>query len=111
MNTRQRPTIGDYFTPNRLRAGMLGIGVGSLASVLAWQLARIARKRATSTVGTTHDIEPELVAAITIAVLAHRKHNASHVRPTIRPVEQVRASCWVVAGRMRQNRDWQPRTR
>lgn len=111
MNTRQRSTIGNYLTAKRLRTGMLSLGVGSLASVLAWQLARIARKRATSATDTHQDIEPELVAAITIAVLAHRKQTSPHARPTIRPVEQTRASCWVVAGRMRQNHDWHPRTR
>lgn len=57
-------------------------------------------------------LEPDAVAAITIALLTHtiarRRQAAPEMRST-QPGSQIYASRWLAAGRTRQTRSWQPR--
>jgi Na+-transporting methylmalonyl-CoA/oxaloacetate decarboxylase gamma subunit len=55
------------------------------------------------------DLEPELVAAIMIAVRAHVEDQRLQAAPAMRiywPGSLLHASRWVAAGRTRQNRSW-----
>jgi len=54
-------------------------------------------------------LPPELVAALTIAVVSHRTLQRRQAAPAIRshqPGAHLHASRWVAAGRTRQNRTW-----
>lgn len=58
-------------------------------------------------------LEPDAIAAITIAVLAHTEARRRQAAPSMRstwPGSQMYASRWLAAGRTRQTRSWQ-RTR
>jgi sodium pump decarboxylase gamma subunit len=55
-------------------------------------------------------LEPALVAAITVAVLAHSARRRAEAAPQLRlhwPGSLLHASRWVSAGRTRQNHSWQ----
>jgi len=58
------------------------------------------------------EIDPEVMAAITIAVAAHlamrRRQGAPSMRMTV-PGSQIFASRWVAAGRTRQTGGWTPK--
>ena len=59
-------------------------------------------------------LEPDLVAAIVAATLAHRAHRRREAAPAMRsvwPGSLLYASRWVAAGRALQNRSWQRRSR
>lgn len=54
-------------------------------------------------------IDPDLVAAITVAVLTHaavRRHQAAPAMRSYWPGSLLYASRWVATGRARQNRSW-----
>ncbi|MFZ2494091.1 MAG: OadG family protein [Thermoanaerobaculia bacterium] len=57
-------------------------------------------------------LEPDALAAVTIALLTHtlarRRQAAPEMRST-QPGSQIYASRWLAAGRTRQTRSWQPR--
>lgn len=58
------------------------------------------------------EIDPEVAAAITIAVLMHRTARRRQAAPEMRstwPGTQLFASRWLAAGRTRQTRGWQGR--
>jgi hypothetical protein len=55
-------------------------------------------------------MDPELAAAITVAVLTHREQRRHEAAPAMRsywPGSLLYASRWVASGRARQNRSWQ----
>jgi sodium pump decarboxylase gamma subunit len=59
-----------------------------------------------------HDIEPDVLTAITIAIAAHvssrRRQAAPSMRVTV-PGSQIFASRWLAAGRTRQTGGWTPK--
>lgn len=62
-------------------------------------------------VADAFDLEPEVVAAITIAVLAHTSARRRQAAPAMRkapPGSQLYASRWLAAGRTRQTRGYVP---
>ncbi len=94
----------------RLRTGIIGVGIGSAASLLAWGTVALVRRRSSSKA----ELDPELVTAITIAVLQHRKWLGRKFTPlpSIRPHETTpHPNNWVVQGRLQQTRGWHPRQR
>ena len=63
---------------------------------------------------TAQDLDPQLVAAIMVATLAHRAISRREAAPAMRsywPGSLLYASRWVGAGRSRQNNSWQRRSR
>jgi Na+-transporting methylmalonyl-CoA/oxaloacetate decarboxylase gamma subunit len=55
-------------------------------------------------------LDPEAVAAITIAVVVHTEVRRRQAAPSMRstwPGSQIYASRWLAAGRTRQTRNWQ----
>ena len=57
-------------------------------------------------------LDPDLLAAITVAVVTHRATRRREAAPAMRsywPGSLLYASRWVGAGRVRQNRSWQRR--
>lgn len=60
----------------------------------------------------TDEIDPDVLAAITIAVAAHvamrRRQGAPSMRMTV-PGSQIFASRWLAAGRTRQTGGWTPK--
>jgi len=61
-------------------------------------------------VPTINGMDADLVAAITIAVLAHKAVGRREAAPSMRlywPGSLLYASRWVASGRARQNRSWQ----
>jgi Na+-transporting methylmalonyl-CoA/oxaloacetate decarboxylase gamma subunit len=59
-------------------------------------------------------MDPDLVAAIAVAVLTHEKVRRRQAAPAMRsywPGTLLYASRWVATGRARQNRTWQRRGR
>jgi sodium pump decarboxylase gamma subunit len=58
-------------------------------------------------------LDPQLVAAIMVATLAHRAVSRREAAPVMRsywPGSLLHASRWVAAGRGRQNNNWQRRS-
>jgi glutaconyl-CoA/methylmalonyl-CoA decarboxylase subunit delta len=112
---------------------MTAVGMGLVFSMLAllWGLLtlvlRLDRPAAASappdaagpapadeTPGETPDdtIAPEVIAAITIATLAHvsaRRREAAPLMRSVWPGSLLYASRWVTNGRARQNQTWQRR--
>ncbi len=92
----------------RLRTSIIGAGVGSVASLLAWGAVMLVRRRSSS---KSH-IEPDMLTAIMVAVLSHRAYKQAQILPTLRqhapeqPVAQ-----WVLEGRMHQHQRWHPHQR
>jgi glutaconyl-CoA/methylmalonyl-CoA decarboxylase subunit delta len=73
-----------------------------------------ARAERLGAVSAPADLEPELVAAIMIAVRAHVEDQRLQAAPAMRiywPGSLLHASRWVAAGRTRQNRSWGRRGR
>jgi sodium pump decarboxylase gamma subunit len=62
--------------------------------------------------GAPADLDPALVAAVTIAVLRHEETRRLQAAPAMRsywPGSLLFASRWVSAGRTRQGQSWRPR--
>lgn len=94
---------------------MTGLGMGLVFGLLAlmWGLLtivlRLDRPPAPSP-PPVGDVDPELVAAIMVATLAHRAQRRREAAPVMRsywPGSLLFASRWVAIGRARQNRSWQ----
>lgn len=88
---------------------LVGVGGGVLALLAGWGVRWLVRRRRSS----PPPLEPELLAAITIAVEAHRQ-TLRHLppEPDVRPLQTpVPQEPWVVAGRTRQNVGWHPQQR
>jgi sodium pump decarboxylase gamma subunit len=121
--------MGDILTTG-LTLSLVGMGIvfgllallwGLVAALLRADTPRVAR--APSAAPTAHQSHeparaaasetaappPDLVTAITIAVLSHRALQRRQAAPAIRshqPGTLMHASRWVAAGRTRQNRTW-----
>jgi hypothetical protein len=79
-----------------------------LASPLAWRLFRRVRRYTVS----RKRIDPELAAAIMIAVQSHRAFLREHTRYVVHPRHpDSAANPWVAAGRAAQHRNWPPRAK
>lgn len=79
-----------------------------LLSPLAWGIIRRMRRYTVS----RKRLDPELAAAIMIAVHAHRIFLREHAHYPVRPRHSdSAASPWVSAGRAAQHRSWPPRTK
>lgn len=73
------------------------------------QASTLNTEPADTGINTTLPVSPDLIAAITIAVLSHRTVQRKQGAPSIRshqPGTLLHASRWVAAGRTRQNRSW-----
>ena len=110
---------------------MTAVGMGLVFAMLAllWGLLTLVlrldrpaaragraagRRRARPTTPPNDGIPPEVVAAITIATLAHvsaRRREAAPMMRSYWPGSTLFASRWVATGRARQNRIWQRRGR
>ena len=108
---------------------MTGLGMGLVFALLAtlWGLLALVQRLdgapAEPTAGTTVAArEPaatagpdkDLVAAIVVATLAHRALLRREAAPVMRsywPGSLLYASRWIAAGRTRQSRSWQRRSR
>jgi glutaconyl-CoA/methylmalonyl-CoA decarboxylase subunit delta len=118
-----------------LRITVLGMGIVFGMLILLWALlavvGRLDRPRdveaeASSPAGgsPTHaalvriegadELDPALVAAITVAVIRHAEARRLQAAPSMRaywPGSLLFASRWVSAGRTRQGQSWRRRTR
>jgi sodium pump decarboxylase gamma subunit len=112
-----------------LRITFFGLGLVFLLLALLWALMaallRLDRppaaqeqrepaveQPAAQAASASTELEPEKLAAITIAVLTHRAVRRKQAAPAMRshwPGTLLDASRWVAAGRTRQNRAWQSR--
>lgn len=97
--------------------GLLALLWGLLVLVLKFDRAPAldstmpaAAATAATQPATTHALDPALVAAITVAVLAHSAQRRAEAAPQMRlhwPGSLLHSSRWVAAGRTRQNHSWQ----
>ncbi len=65
-------------------------------------------------IGAPDDVDPRLLAAVTVAVLRHADARRRQAAPAMRsywPGSLLFASRWVAAGRMRQGQSWRRRPR
>jgi sodium pump decarboxylase gamma subunit len=88
--------------------GLLALLWGLLTLVLKFDSTAAAPEPETE--ATAPAIDPALVAAITVAVLAHGSQRRAEAAPQMRihwPGSLLHASRWVSAGRTRQNHSWQ----
>ncbi|MGZ5443195.1 MAG: OadG family protein [Thermoanaerobaculia bacterium] len=89
----------------------VGMGVVFTVLGLLWGLLSLLTKF--DRVEVEHmEIDPEVAAAVTIAVLMHRTARRRQAAPETRstwPGTQLFASRWLAAGRTRQTRAWQGR--
>jgi glutaconyl-CoA/methylmalonyl-CoA decarboxylase subunit delta len=71
---------------------------------------RVEAEPADTTGAAEPVVDPALLAAITVAVLAHSQRRRAEAAPHLRlhwPGSLLHASRWVAAGRTRQNHSWQ----
>jgi len=121
-----------------LQMTVLGMGLVFSVLVLLWGLLRLvlhledrgaraaavpaadatpgeeALARANAPAVPRDDMDPDLVAAITAAVVAHKAVRRQEAAPSMRtfwPGSLIHASRWVGSGRVRQNRSFQRRGR
>jgi sodium pump decarboxylase gamma subunit len=125
-----------------LRTAVLGMAIVFSVLAIVWALltvlmkldARTAARAAATPVGTTvspaagsvpapgsvsavrlvgaDDVDPKLVAAITVAILRHEEARRLQAAPAMRtywPGSLLFASRWVAAGRTRQGQSWRRR--
>jgi Na+-transporting methylmalonyl-CoA/oxaloacetate decarboxylase gamma subunit len=90
--------------------GLLALLWGLLTLVLKFDAPPAAAPEPEAEGATAPAIDPALVAAITVAVLAHGVNRRAEAAPQMRihwPGSLLHASRWVAAGRTRQNHSWQ----
>ncbi len=104
-----------------LQLTVMGMGLVFALLALLWGLIALLgwTDRRTAASGVTapaaeepaaeFTVPPELAAAITVAVLAHRAERRREAGPEVRSQPpSTRASRWVVIGRARQTQGWEP---
>ena len=82
---------------------------GLLTLVLRFDAAPVAAQRRDAKAVPSLGPDPDLVAAITVAVLTHKAVRRRQAAPAMRsywPGSLLYASRWVATGRARQNRSW-----
>ncbi|NJN66592.1 MAG: hypothetical protein HC884_07685 [Chloroflexaceae bacterium] len=89
---------------HRIRLSLMILTVIPMWLLLAWNL--IMRARRLSLVRKRP--EPDLVAAITLAVLKHREVLRTQAPVVFRPLQPEELDPWVVEGRSRQHQNWHP---
>jgi Na+-transporting methylmalonyl-CoA/oxaloacetate decarboxylase gamma subunit len=90
--------------------GLLALLWGLLTLVLKFDAPPAAAPEPEAEVAIAPAIDPAVVAAITVAVLAHGANRRAEAAPQMRihwPGSLLHASRWVAAGRTRQNHSWQ----
>lgn len=90
--------------------GLLALLWGLLTLVLKFDAPPAAAPEPETEVAIAPAIDPAVVAAITVAVLAHGANRRAEAAPQMRihwPGSLLHASRWVAAGRTRQNHSWQ----
>lgn len=90
--------------------GLLALLWGLLTLVLEFDAPPAAAPEPEAAPVTATALDPALVAAITLAVLAHGTQRRAEAAPQMRihwPGSLLHASRWVAAGRTRQNHSWQ----
>jgi Na+-transporting methylmalonyl-CoA/oxaloacetate decarboxylase gamma subunit len=90
--------------------GLLALLWGLLTLVLKFDTPPAAAPEPEAEVATAPVMDPAVVAAITVAVLAHGANRRAEAAPQTRihwPGSLLHASRWVAAGRTRQNHSWQ----
>jgi Na+-transporting methylmalonyl-CoA/oxaloacetate decarboxylase gamma subunit len=88
--------------------GLLALLWGLLTLVLKFDAPPATAPEAAAE--TAPALDPAVVAAITVAVLAHGAQRRAEAAPQMRihwPGSLLHASRWVAAGRTRQNHSWQ----
>ena len=76
--------------------------------------AEIVTIRATGGAALRDSLDPQLVAAITVAIVRHADARRRQAAPAMRsywPGSLLFASRWVASGRMRQGQSWRRRSR
>jgi sodium pump decarboxylase gamma subunit len=76
--------------------------------------AEIVTIRATGGADVPETLDPQLVAAITVAIVRHADARRRQAAPAMRsywPGSLLFASRWVASGRMRQGQSWRRRSR
>ena len=76
--------------------------------------AEIVTIRATRGADVPESLDPQLVAAITVAIVRHAEARRRQAAPAMRsywPGSLLFASRWVASGRMRQGQSWRRRSR
>ncbi|HEX9178796.1 MAG TPA: OadG family protein [Burkholderiales bacterium] len=89
--------------------GLLALLWGLLTLVLRFDREPAAPAAKAGAVNAAPEMDPELVAAITVAVLAHREMRRQEAAPSMRsywPGSLLHSSRWVASGRARQNHAW-----
>lgn len=90
--------------------GLLALLWGLLTLVLKLDAPPATAPAPDADARTAPALDPAIVAAITVAVLAHTSHRRAQAAPQVRihwPGSLLHASRWVAAGRTRQNHSWQ----
>ncbi len=88
----------------RIRISLMILTIVPIGLLLAWNLIMRARRLAL----VRKRPEPELLAAITLAVLKHREMLRTQSPVVLRPLLPEETDSWVAAGRTRQLRSWHP---
>lgn len=89
--------------------GLLALLWGLLTLVLRFDREPAAPQAQGTAAGATPAMDPDLVAAITVAVLTHKEQRRHEAAPAMRsywPGSLLYASRWVASGRARQNHSW-----
>jgi sodium pump decarboxylase gamma subunit len=87
---------------------------GRSGSAAAAPPAEIVTIRATGGAEVPESLDPQLVAAITVAIVRHADARRRQAAPAMRsywPGSLLFASRWVASGRMRQGQSWRRRSR
>jgi Na+-transporting methylmalonyl-CoA/oxaloacetate decarboxylase gamma subunit len=90
--------------------GLLALLWGLLTLVLKLDTPPAAAPAPEADAQSAPALDPAILAAITVAVLAHTTHRRAQAAPQVRihwPGSLLHASRWVAAGRTRQNHSWQ----
>ncbi|HET9519456.1 MAG TPA: OadG family protein [Candidatus Limnocylindrales bacterium] len=114
-----------------LQVTLLGLGIVFGLLIVLWLLLTLALRfegrsgsaatpaevvtiRATGGADVPESLDPQLVAAITVAIVRHADARRRQAAPAMRsywPGSLLFASRWVASGRMRQGQSWRRRSR
>ena len=101
-----------------LQLTVIGIGMVFLVAILLWAVISLLLRwdrsepapRPAAASAPPSGPNPELLAAITVAVMTHRKLRRKEAAPEMRSQPPgTELSRWLAVGRARQSQGWQPR--